>query len=198
MAVAWINFAIMLVTGAIFPWLYIKSVGPAALEQKIGERAYAVCGRYRMAAVVFMLVTFGSYGVYSFNPLPVPLARFFPWPWWVSALIALALAIPAGYLLMRGMLDAGNETLRPDKATRLFGGIYQKIRHPQAWEVVFWFVAAFLLHSPFLFIFSFIWLPVEFAMVMAEEKDLLIRFGSSYREYRQRTGAFLPTRERKP
>jgi protein-S-isoprenylcysteine O-methyltransferase Ste14 len=51
---------------------------------------------------------------------------------------------------------------------------------------------AFLLHSPFLVLLSFIWLPAEYIMVMAVEKDLLIRFGQSYDGYSKRTGSFLP------
>jgi protein-S-isoprenylcysteine O-methyltransferase Ste14 len=50
----------------------------------------------------------------------------------------------------------------------------------------------FLLHSPFLVLLSFIWLPAEYIMVMAEGKDLLIRFGQSYDRYSKCTGSFLP------
>jgi len=35
-------------------------------------------------------------------------------------------------------------------------------------------------------------------MVMAEERDLVIRFGQAYEDYRQRTGAFLPRRTGQP
>ena len=43
---------------------------------------------------------------------------------------------------------------------------------------------AFLLHSPFLVLFSAIWIPVFVLMCRAEERDLLIRYGSAYEEYR--------------
>jgi protein-S-isoprenylcysteine O-methyltransferase Ste14 len=38
-------------------------------------------------------------------------------------------------------------------------------------------------------------LLVEYVMVMAEERDLVIRFGQAYVDYRRRTGAFLPRRQ---
>jgi protein-S-isoprenylcysteine O-methyltransferase Ste14 len=193
--IAWINFAILLVAGLLFVYLYILSVGPAALEKKIGPSAYAVCARYRFISIVMMLVALGNYGVYYFYPLPVPLPRTFPWLWGVSAMIAVVLAIPSGYLMIHGMIDAGEEAMIPKKEHALYGGIYKIIRHPQAWEAVLWFVVAFLLHSPFLVLFSFVWLPLEYAMVMAEERDLIIRFGQVSKNYRKRTGAFWPRRK---
>jgi protein-S-isoprenylcysteine O-methyltransferase Ste14 len=74
----------------------------------------------------------------------------------------------------------------------MYSGIYERVRHPQAWEVMIWFVLAFLLHSPFLVLYSILWLPLEYIMVMSEEKDLILRFGSTYQEYRKRTPAFFP------
>jgi protein-S-isoprenylcysteine O-methyltransferase Ste14 len=55
-----------------------------------------------------------------------------------------------------------------------------------------WFTFAFLLHSPLLVLLSVLWLPAEYAMVMAEERDLVIRFGQAYEDYRRRTPAFIP------
>jgi protein-S-isoprenylcysteine O-methyltransferase Ste14 len=58
-----------------------------------------------------------------------------------------------------------------------------------------WFTVAFHLNSPFLVLYSFLWLLVEYIMVMAEERDLVIRFGQAYVDYRRRTGAFFPRRQ---
>jgi protein-S-isoprenylcysteine O-methyltransferase Ste14 len=65
-------------------------------------------------------------------PLPLPLPRTFPWSWRVSALIAVLIAIPALYLMLRGVKDAGEETMRPKREHVMYGGIYTRIRHPQA------------------------------------------------------------------
>jgi protein-S-isoprenylcysteine O-methyltransferase Ste14 len=190
--IGWINLVVLVVAMALTVVFYVRSVGPAALEQEIGPAAYARCARYRMVAMICMIVAMGNYVVYYFFPLPIPLPTAFPWPWWVSAGIGVGIAIPSGYMLGRGMKDAGEETMRPQKEHTLYGGIYERVRHPQAWEALLWFTVAFLLHSPFLVLYSFIWLPLEYAMVMAEERDLVIRFGGEYEEYRRRTGAFLP------
>lgn len=172
---------------------YVKSAGPAALERKIGPAAYARCTAYRVVASVFELIAVGGYVVYVFHPLPVSLPLTFPWAWWVSGAIAGAIAVPAGGLMVWGLIDAGGESLAPKKERKLYGGIYDKIRHPQAaGELPLWWAVAFALHSPFLAMFSFIWVPVFVAMCLAEEKDLLIRYGKAYEEYRSRTGAFIP------
>lgn len=81
----------------------------------------------------------------------------------------------------------------PKKEHTLYGGIYGKIRHPQAaGELVMWWVMAFFLHSPFLALFSFVWVPVFCVVCLVEERDLRIRYGEAYEAYRQRTGFFFP------
>lgn len=192
--IAWLNaICLVLVTGLTLVF-YVKSAGPAALEQKIGPAAYTRCGRYRAVAMVCMFVGMANYVVYYFYPLPLPVPAAFPWPWWISAAIGVVIAVPASYLLWRGMRDAGKEALVPQQEQELYGGIYEQVRHPQAWEALLWFTVAFWLHSPFLVLYSFVWLAVEYGMVMAEERDLVLRFGQAYVEYRQRTPAFLPRR----
>jgi protein-S-isoprenylcysteine O-methyltransferase Ste14 len=195
MMIAWINVAVMIVSTLLTMYFYVKSVGPAALEKKIGSAAYPACARYRSISGIFMGIACVNYVVYLFYPLPVSLARTFPWPWWVSALIAVSIAIPSAYLFGRGVRDAGEETMTPRKEHVLYEGIYDKIRHPQALgEMPFWWVIAFLLHSPFLVLYSFVWVPIFIAMCRAEERDLLIRYGQAYAEYRERTGFLLPKR----
>jgi len=51
-----------------------------------------------------------------------------------------------------------------------------------------------LCHSPFLAIYSIVWLPLFHLMSVAEERDLLIRYRDDYRTYMERTGMYLPAR----
>jgi protein-S-isoprenylcysteine O-methyltransferase Ste14 len=191
--VAWINFVVLALSSLLILYFYVQSVRPAALEKKIGPIAYQKCTTYRKIASFFMFVVTANYFVYRFYPLPVPVPDSFPWSWWISGLIALVIAIPSGYLMWRGMKDAGEETMTPKKEHTLYKGIYEKIRHPQAiGEMPLWWVIAFLLHSPFLVLFSFLYVPVWIIMCLAEEKDLTIRYGVSYEEYRRSTGFLIP------
>jgi protein-S-isoprenylcysteine O-methyltransferase Ste14 len=195
--IPWVNVAILAVSTILSLYFYVKSAGPAALEKKIGPSAYAKCTRYRLVFSIFLGITCVTYVIYFFYPLPLSLPRTFPWPWWMSALIAVLIAIPSGYLLFRGTKDAGEETLLVKKEHTLYGGIYEKMRHPQALgEAPTWWVMAFLLHSPFLALYSFVWVPIFIAMCLAEERDLLIRYGEAYAEYRERTGFLIPKRNR--
>ena len=193
--IAWINLVVLVASALLVLVFYVKSVRPAALERKIGPDAYARCTRYRTLSGVFMIVALAGYVLYVFHPLQVGLPATFPWHWWVSALIAGVIALPSGWLFYRGVKDAGEETMRPKKEHTLYGGIYEKIRHPQAvGELPFFWVFAFLLHSPFLALFSFLWVPIFLAMSLAEEKDLALRYGESYEAYRRRTGFLFPKR----
>lgn len=192
---AWLNFGALLLSGALVFYLYVKSVRPAALAREIGPAAWPISARYRLLAGLLMGVCALNYVLYVVYPLPLPLPESFPWPWEVSVLIAVLIGLPSGWLFWRGMRDAGVETMAPSPEHTLYRGIYRYMRHPQAvGEVMQWWVIAFVLHSPFLVIFSFVWLPVFYWMVMAEEKDLLLRYGDDYAAYRARTGAFFPRR----
>jgi protein-S-isoprenylcysteine O-methyltransferase Ste14 len=194
-AIAWANLAVLVISTLLTLYFYMRSASPAALENKIGPIAYERCTRYRVVASVFIAVATLNYVMYVFYPLPMPLPRTFPWSRCFSCLIALLIALPSGYLLWRGLKDAGIETIHVKKKHRLYGGIYDKIRHPQALgELSFWWVLALLLDSPFLALYSFVWIPVFVAMCLAEERDLRIRYGKPYEEYRKRTGFFIPNR----
>lgn len=197
--IAWTNFVVLLLATVLTVVYYVKSVGPAALEQKIGPSAYAKCTRYRTISAILMTLAGVNYVVYAFYPIPLPLPQFFPWLYWGSALIAVVIAVPSGILFARGMKDAGEETMLVKKEHKLYGGIYRKIRHPQAaGEVWYWWVFAFLCNSPFLVIYSIIWLPLFHLMSLAEERDLLIRYGNDYKTYMESTGMYFPRKHAVP
>ncbi len=95
--------------------------------------------------------------------------------------------------MLRGARDAGEETMKPKPEHQMYSGIYETIRHPQALgEFPLWWVIAFLLNSPFLVLFSFVYVPIWYFFCIAEEKDLLIRYGAPYKEYCQRVGFWIP------
>ena len=198
--IEWINFVIMVASTALFFYFYVKSAGPAKLALKIGDSAYGKCGKYRIIAMIFEFVVTANYIIYRFYPLPFPadFPEYFNWDWSISVIIATIIAIPSGFLMVKGMLVAGSESLVPDKEQKLYSGIYNKIRHPQATgEVFLWWIIAFLFHSPFLAIYSLIFLPVFYWMCIAEENDLVIRFGKDYEDYMERTGRFFPVIRKK-
>ncbi len=195
--IAWINLASLIFSSLFFLYFYVRSVSPATLEKILGPRAWARCGRHRIVASIFEMLILINYVIYFFHPLPVPLPERFPWDWWISFLIAFAIGIPSITLMVAGLKDAGEEALRPRKEHSMYGGIYSKIRHPQAaGEVFLWWVFAFFLNSPFLVLFSFIYIPIFIMLCFAEEQDLLWRYGDAYVEYCKHTGAFWPRKER--
>jgi protein-S-isoprenylcysteine O-methyltransferase Ste14 len=193
---AWINFAVLLFASILFLFVYVRSVSPAGREKIIGSRAYRLCFYDRLASGAFEFLISANFILYFFFPLPTPLPDKFPWPWWISLVIAALIGIPAALLMAIGLRDAGEEALRPKKEHVMYGGIYKKIRHPQAvGEVLLYPVMAILLHSPFLTLFSLIYFPIFILMCYAEEQDLLLRYGEAYAEYCQRTGAFWPKKQ---
>jgi len=197
-AIGWLNLAVMVVSSVGFSRLYVLSVRAARLEQRLGEAAYRRCAYYRVAASALMVVVVGNYVIYYHYPLPIdPLPARFSWPDSVNIVLAAILGLPSLILLVWGNVDAGKGPLYPDKTQALYGGIYEWMRHPQALgEVFLWLVIALLLDSPFLAAFSLLYVPIWYCWCVEEEKDLLLRYGDAYAEYRKRTGMFFPRRRR--
>ena len=193
--IAWVNFAVLLAASIFFLLFYVRSASPAGREKVIGSRAYQLCFYERLTAAGLEFVITANYILYYFFPLPTPLPEKFPWAWWISLVIAAMIGIPAITLMSIGLRDAGEEAMRPRKEHTLYGGIYNRLRHPQAVGEVFVFpVMAFLLHSPFLLLFSLIYFPIFMILCYAEEQDLLLRYADAYAEYCKHTGAFWPKR----
>lgn len=191
---AWSNFAILVVSSYIFTIYYVKSVRPAALEQEIGLKAYEYCKWYRILSGFFMTVASANILLFGYCPLPgLPSSLIeFPWPYETSVKLAVALTLPCGYLMWIGMRDAGPETMSPKKEHGLYsGGIYEHMRHPQAvGEFPLFYSFALLAHSPFMALLSFVYLPIWYYFAVVEEKDLVLRYGKGYEEYRNRVGIF--------
>jgi protein-S-isoprenylcysteine O-methyltransferase Ste14 len=187
----WLNFIVLIISTLLFLYFYVQSVSPTRLARKIGERAWRRCMWLRVLAGFFEFVIVANYVMYLFYPLSIGLSERFPWQWWISIVIAAVIGIPSVWLMIRGMMDAGRETLEPKRDHTMYDGIYKRMRHPQALgEMPAFWVVAFALHSPFLVLWSFIYIPVFVLMSKAEEVDLLLRFGQEYEEYRQRVGIF--------
>ncbi len=195
--IEWINFLVLVVSTILFLYFYVQSASPAQLEQKIGEKAYPKCKTYRLLASAFESVTIINYILYYFYPLPLGLPLTLPWDYLISIIIALLILVSGLYLMYLGIRDAGEETIEPKKEHELYGGIYETVRHPQAiGESVLWFPFALFLNSPFLVLYSFIWFPVLYLMCIAEERDLVIRYGQPYLDYRDRVGFLIPKRKK--
>jgi protein-S-isoprenylcysteine O-methyltransferase Ste14 len=191
--IAWGNFAVLLFSTQLFLFFYVRSVSPAGREKVVGPQAYRMCYYDRLVSGLFELIIAVNFVLYHFFPLPVPVPVEFPWPWWSSLVIAALIGVPAALLMGIGLRDAGEEALRPKKEHSMYGGIYNRLRHPQAVGEAFLFpVMAILLHSPSLTLFSLIYFPVFILLCYAEEQDLLLRYGERYAEYCKHTGAFWP------
>jgi len=194
--IGWLNFSILIVSTFLITILYIKSVRPAALERKIGEIAYKKCSTFRFISGVFIFVSIINYTIYFFFPLNLDFPRYFAWSYWISLSISISILVPSLLLMIIGLKDAGEEAMKPSKDHKMYEGIYRKIRHPQALgEVWIWLAVAFLLNSPLLSIFSIVYFPIFYLFCYYEEKDLVLRFGKAYIDYKNQTGMFIPKRK---
>ncbi|OHD08012.1 MAG: hypothetical protein A2086_02075 [Spirochaetes bacterium GWD1_27_9] len=176
---------------------YILSVGPAQLEKKIGERSYKVCAILRKISFVGMALSMIGEILYFFFPMNIGIKERIMdgvLGWVISILIGLLLCLFATLIIVK-VSKIAKDSFVPQKSNEMFGGIYNKIRHPQAIaDVTYWFALAFLLNSLFLLLIAILWIPLNLIIVVFEERDLKIRYGSAYLDYMSRTGRFFPRR----
>ncbi len=183
----------LFISGALFAGFYIPSLMPAKLAEKRGPNAWKLCERFRTIGTIFMVIQLFTMFLWLWFPVPqlAWLIFFNPWIGYAIAFIIFFSTLPIVY---KGLKESGDEAKTPSTKTKMFGGIYNYIRHPQTLgEMSWYFVLVFVVNSLFLlvytFIFILIYLPI---MIYVEEKDLIRRFGDEYCEYQQRTGALFP------
>lgn len=191
--IAWINFTILNIA-TIFCWFfYILSVLPATRAEKIGEKAWKQSARFRLISGFLTFVMTINIILWVFFPIPEFVWIVHPNPL-VGIAIGIILAVIFTPIWIKGMKDAGRETMQPSKSTELYRGIYRHIRHPQALGEMPWFVIIPLwINSLFLVLWTLLMIIIVSPLIIHyEEKDLEKRFGAPYREYKKNTGALIP------
>lgn len=196
--IASINFLVLNIITILCWWFYIRSVQPYSRAKKFGESAWKTAKRDRVISGILMSVIVINMIAWLWFPI-LALAWLVNPNWLVSILIGIILACIFTPIWIKGLKDAGKETMEPSPSTELYNGIYKYIRHPQAVGEMPWFVIIPLfLNSLFLVLWSTIMILIISPIIIHyEEKDLIERFGDKYQEYQQRTGAIFP-KLRKP
>ena len=97
----WINLILLVISTALMAFFYIKSVEPAALEQKIGLNAYARSAYYRITASIFEIIVILNYILYFFLPVSILIPRFFFWDYWISLMFSLVIFFPSLFIMLK-------------------------------------------------------------------------------------------------
>ncbi|MGB5912012.1 MAG: methyltransferase [Promethearchaeia archaeon] len=190
---SWINFLTLNLSIFLTFFFYILSVIPATREEKIGERSWKLCAIFRVISDILFLVLIVSILLWIWFPISV-------FNWRVSenylflVIIAILIAIPSFYILIRALKDAGKETIETSKDTKMYGGIYKHIRHPQiSGSILLFIILCLILNSLFLLIWiTSLMILITPIVIYFEEKDLIKRFGESYLLYKKNTGSIIP------
>jgi protein-S-isoprenylcysteine O-methyltransferase Ste14 len=166
---------------------------PAHREEKVGPRAWEDCKRFRSISGFFIILIVIQIILWIWIPIPELNWIISPNPL-IPILIGLAIAIPCTIILAKAVIDAGKETMIPEKDHKMYGGIYKHIRHPQMLgEMPWYFLIPLFLNQLFLFLYSFFMILIIVPVVIHfEDKDLIKRFGDPYIKYRKETGALIP------
>ncbi|TFF87661.1 MAG: isoprenylcysteine carboxylmethyltransferase family protein [Promethearchaeota archaeon] len=193
--IEWINFISLIVSIFFFCYFYTISLQPMAREEKAnkGEKAWRECALFRSISSIFEVIIVINCILWVFIPIDFLNWAIFP-NLLISIIVAVIASIPFIIILLKGVKDAGSESLQPSKDTEMYSGIYGYIRHPQSLgEFPLFIIIAVGINSWFLLfsmtLFIVIYIPI---MIHYEEQDLIKRFGDEYREYQKNTGAIFP------
>ncbi len=196
--IEWVNFLVFIISMITWSWLYLISLQPKKKSERIGEKAWKVCERIRIAMSIVEFIPMVNYILTIWYPIPWD--RRITENYWISFGIGFIIAAIFTPIMIKGMIDAGKETMTPGEAKEIHHtGFYRFIRHPQTLGEFPLFVSlAFVANSWILFgislVYIIIYIPI---MIVIEERDLILRFGDSYREYQKTTGALFPKLRRK-
>ncbi|MHA2407100.1 MAG: methyltransferase family protein [Candidatus Ranarchaeia archaeon] len=188
-----LNF-VSLIASAILCWgFYLLSIMPATRAEKRGDQAWSECKQFRLISGIIGFIQIINVVLYIWFPLPLLDGFIYPNPL-LPILVGFLIALVSTPIMLQGGRDAGKETWAPYKDTKMYGGIYKYIRHPQILGEMPLFVSISLwTNSFFLLIYMIVTVIILVPlMVYFEEKDLVKRFGKAYEDYKKRTGALFP------
>jgi protein-S-isoprenylcysteine O-methyltransferase Ste14 len=195
----YINLAILIISIVLFSILYTLSTLPKTLSEKMGEKSWQRCKTFRFVAIIFEFISLVNLILWVWDPMKIEAVKWeISSKWWVGVIVGGIIVVIGVILMVKGMLDAGSETHTPSEETKMYGGIYNKVRHPQTLGEMPMFPAiAFIVNSWFLVIlmtaYILIYTPI---MIYFEERDLVKRFGDEYRQYQKEVGVLLPKLKR--
>jgi protein-S-isoprenylcysteine O-methyltransferase Ste14 len=129
MSIAWLNLLSLHISAFLLAYLGVLSLMPVTRAEERGEKAWKECEQLRIVAGFFEVVLTINMVLWIWFPVPQLAWSLDPNPL-MGKVIASAIAVPCSAILVKGMKDAGRETMQPSKTTKMFGGIYQHIRHP--------------------------------------------------------------------
>lgn len=191
--ISWINLISLNISAILSFYVYILSIMPVTREIKKGKKAWKESNRLRILAdiiwtlFILNLILWIWFPVQSLNwPISLDYASLF--------IISIIIIVPFLIITFKAVKDAGIETVSTSEHNKMYGGIYNYIRHPQmlgASPIIL--LICCLLNSLVLLIwFSILIIIIVPIVIHFEEKDLFERFGESYKEYQDRTGAIIP------
>lgn len=196
---ATINFISLIASFFVLAYFYTLSIQPVKRSEIHGDKAWKQCKKYRSIGGLGEFISIINLVLWIWFPLPIVSDWIISSNIWVGIFIGICILIPCVIILIKGVKDAGSETLAPSKDTEMYGGIYTYIRHPQTLGEFPTFVAvSFIFNSWFLVLISslliIIYTPI---MIYYEEKDLTRRYGQKYIDYKKHTGALFPKLRKK-
>ena len=191
--IEWLNFITLNISAIMSFMFYTFSVTPSLQEKKLGERAWKMNSMFRLISDILFLILIINIFLWIWFPINELNLKFMKNEL-IPVIVASALAIPFLYIIIKSILDAGRETIKPSKETELYSGIYFYVRHPQmAATIPLFAIICFGMNSVFLLLWMIgLMIIVVPIVIYFEEKDLLNRFGEQYLQYKRTTGAIFP------
>ena len=188
-----VNFISLNVSAILSFYVYTLSVMPVTRELKKGKKAWKESNRLRILADVIWALFILNFILSIWFPvksLNWPISQDYP----SLFITSIILMVPFLIIIFKAVIDAGSETIITSEDNQMYGGIYNYIRHPQmlgASPLVL-LICCLLNSLILLYWFSILISIIVPIVIYFEEKDLLERFGESYKEYKGKTGAIIP------
>jgi protein-S-isoprenylcysteine O-methyltransferase Ste14 len=174
---------------------------------------WAVSGVYALIALefVYMATPFAAFFYSIYSPLLNFINRYQSLTWLNSTFLPhivsdtksslLNLRVPAGIALfvtgLVGFIIGAGQVYYAKlfKKSAVLHGLYRFIRHPQYLFLMVWGLGLVMLWPRTVVLLSFVtMLFIYYHLARMEEKECEGKFGESYRQYKEKTGMFIPAK----
>ncbi|TFF90316.1 MAG: hypothetical protein EU548_03620, partial [Promethearchaeota archaeon] len=119
--IEWINFICLILGVMLFCYFYTISLQPKKRSKTKGEQAWKQASLHRTIAGFFEFTIVLNIVLWIWFPIPQLNWKIHP-NFLIGFIIGVIITIFGLILMIKGMIDAGSETIRPSETTEMYGG----------------------------------------------------------------------------
>jgi len=178
----------LMVPPSFLYWLFVHPF--IGVWRRLGERTSYVLLWLLILSIAMVLFLFRHQAL----ALHAPVSFWHVYTGGLLLLVGLVMRLRIKQdLPVKGLIGAAEIQGSQDPGTLVTSGLYARLRHPRYVQMFLVLLGYALITNYFaIYVIWLLYLPVILVVITLEERELLKRYGESYREYRRRVPMLIP------